>query len=67
LLDDKLCRSCMFWEVERSAFGKCRRLPPVASNELENDDEPFAGQIYNAFWPTTFEEDWCGEWKSAEG
>ena len=57
-----ICADCKFWvsEDETPCFGECRRNAPIPANEL-NSDDPFRGQSYNAFWPVTFEMDWCGE------
>jgi hypothetical protein len=47
------CKECRFWDDSVST-GKCRRFPPVAYKARA------VGSTYG-LWPTTNEDDWCGD------
>lgn len=49
------CVSCRFWErrIDGYKIGQCRKKAPNPSSQ---DNEC-------AWWPTTGEVDWCGEFK----
>lgn len=50
------CADCKFWEpVGGYIEGRCRRHAPRA------------GEVENAFWPSTAGKDWCGEFSPREG
>ena len=53
------CGTCRFWEVthEDSGQGVCRCHPPVS---LVDKNYP---EGYSTFWPTAFENEWCGEFE----
>jgi hypothetical protein len=48
------CADCRFWHRLGEENGECRRYPPAIGDKTGSR---------NAAWPTTFDDDWCGEWK----
>lgn len=56
----EVCYHCRFWlgagPREKGPKGQCRRYPPVVT------DRAPAGS-----WPTTGQNDWCGDWQRAVG
>lgn len=54
------CETCYWWDKHRikgvTGLGECRRNPPLAVREP--DINPY---IHMAIWPTTADENWCGE------
>ena len=64
------CETCLFWRRQTTELsdgesyeGECRRRSPLPYLEdhtaLNGDVVPYR----YAFWPTTAESDWCGEWQ----
>jgi hypothetical protein len=55
-----LCKDCIYWDImpqsatTKATEGRCRRHAPTPSSE---DAEKDMGTI----WPSTFDDDWCGE------
>lgn len=77
------CASCRFWkqldpdgdsadadggyEVTEFGTGLCRRLPPASRRtELESSLNSMDA-ARTAFWPVTWDEDWCGEFETRAG
>jgi hypothetical protein len=58
--DELRCSTCRFWEPPDSddCFGECRRRAPLPRLGPDNADS-----IARAEWPSTFDDDWCGEWQ----
>lgn len=58
------CATCRFY----SADGVCCAHPPVASafygGQSDADGMPII--VTGQAWPFVADDDWCGEWKSAE-
>lgn len=60
------CKDCRFWDetsqgsTTRLREGRCRRHAPqpAQSHVLEGE---------GTIWPATFEDDWCGECRPADG
>jgi len=66
------CKTCRFWIRQGAAFGECRRAQPYprlninVSMRPTDDRRQFETSVSGyhapqAEWPTTNEEDWCGE------
>jgi len=57
------CEDCIYWENSRkhpsSGTGECRCHSPVGSYERLG----LAGD-FRAYWPVTFNNEWCGEFVS---
>lgn len=55
-MEDKAwCGGCLFWKADDDKqTGLCRRMPPQIKWV---EGEPLG------FWPITFCDEWCGEWK----
>jgi len=53
------CETCRWWDREDSMVGICHRRAPLPWHDF--DDAPPA-----SWWPTTNENDWCGEWTPAD-
>ena len=58
---DASCDTCPFWKPwnrqrYKAEVGSCRRNPPVGRYEEQIVTTSFRGH-----WPTTHDEDWCGE------
>ncbi|MHC4464044.1 MAG: hypothetical protein ACYS30_21830 [Planctomycetota bacterium] len=52
------CKFCEFWKTEgfNQESGECHCNPPVASTDQDQ-----------AFWPTTQDKEWCGEFEQRRG
>lgn len=46
------CETCRFWDKFIDDRGECRR---------KSKPDPPAHS-----WPNTYDDDWCGEWRSKE-
>lgn len=60
-LDEVACARCRFWHLVE-ASGECRRRAPriaKALAPLSSDQNIECGPT--ALWPTTYNDDWCGE------
>jgi hypothetical protein len=62
---EQRCANCLYWSIrdpERTSEieGKCRRRAPLPMMIAEPEQEQL-----DAYWPTTFHDDWCGEWAPA--
>lgn len=52
------CDACRFWQEETEGeYGLCRRLSP-RWHPMDGRSESF-----DAHWPETRPEDWCGEYE----
>lgn len=56
LQPNRRCDTCLWWVKRTSVdlpgrphYGLCRRLPPIGTENSWH-------------WPTTYEQEWCGEW-----
>lgn len=55
------------YDVHDNGTGRCRRMPPTSSRSelpLGADAMAAAGAAY---WPVTWDEDWCGEFVARLG
>ena len=57
-MEKKTCLECQFWikvseEGDDQPYGECRRYAP----RIRPDKQ------YTAYWPYTYQKDWCGELK----
>lgn len=55
------CDECRFWKTNRSCKGKrgeCRVKHPSPATES------IGRSGYEAIWPTTLKDDWCGEFQA---
>ncbi len=65
----KMCSTCKYHDIEgfyrlhpgdegngMGNTGLCRRRPPQITGPWDKNE------FYFGFWPSTFEEAWCGEW-----
>jgi hypothetical protein len=52
------CGNCRFWHEEQ-----CRRRAPIHINALMPWYDTEDGADYEAIWPETAENEWCGEWE----
>ena len=58
------CDECLFWArlPKNSGNGLCRRYPPKPYSDFEEgEDNVLADRL-----PVTFDDDYCGEFKSAK-
>lgn len=59
------CEDCVFWKknivIQEDTQGTCRRNAPRA---IYSTCDPRDADEEYAYWPTTFMDDWCGEFKS---
>jgi hypothetical protein len=53
------CGACLYWDRQTATSGNCRRYPLRAGNVALEPDEADR-------WQVTFDDDYCGEFKSAE-
>jgi len=62
---ESICKNCKFWdayEPKKSKYGLCRRFPPMLTwPDPDTDDE-----IKTNIPPTTYDVDWCGEFKNCK-
>lgn len=66
----KTCCTCQFWEkfgwqdtVEHSSVGECHRNAPQTIQLCQASSLGGQNAEYDAIWPETLEDEWCGEWK----
>jgi hypothetical protein len=55
------CETCGFW-AQMKANGACRRFPPVPDIGPGGWHGAEADWAYG-IWPTTDQDDWCGEYQ----
>lgn len=66
------CVECRYWDRRGTEFGACRRAQPHPRLQIHMRAEPtYDSRQFNvqvsgyhapvAEWPTTSEQDWCGE------
>lgn len=67
------CEQCRHWHLDLdddSEIGLCRRYPPkLFTDRLPqcDIDQSMASWVeLGTFWPATFADDSCGEWKQRE-
>jgi hypothetical protein len=54
---NRICSACDYWmEEPGEGFGECRRHAPQPNPSIERT---------LPYWPTTKEDEWCGEFKPA--
>lgn len=54
---NRLCKNCMYFDLESERWGLCRKRPPVI---VPGDEET----VRETVWPyVRGEYDWCGELK----
>lgn len=57
------CSACRWWDRDAGfTEGQCRVMGPSFAGEVDNrTTQPSQG-----VWPTTFADDWCGEFAPRE-
>lgn len=54
------------YRVTMEGTGRCRRYPPsTRRHDWQPDSHDSADAAHGAFWPVTWDDDWCGEFDAA--
>ena len=59
--ENEKCHQCVFWIADDSTATNDR--PPI-KGECHRYPAPMKTDLSFFRWPVTFDDDWCGEWKS---
>lgn len=63
------CKDCVFWDIGdmfSDTSHQCRRYPPVMAFCQIEAKENIEGNGGEGVWPSTDENDWCGEFKHTD-
>lgn len=60
---EEFCHGCRYWQLIGDEFldGECRRHAPRLSGMAAPHGDAIHQDPKWAMWPTTFRDDWCGE------
>jgi hypothetical protein len=61
-MSGQVCQNCVFWvqDPNQEKFGACRRSAPRPYvTDVSGGNDPRR----DAWWPVTYDTDWCGEWQ----
>ena len=62
MADRNTCKTCRFLDQHGALMGRCRRYPPQVNVVTNlNHETDWSNDL-----PYVANDDWCGEWKSAE-
>lgn len=75
--ENHVCENCVFWKEPKpneEPSGACRKSTPViaATNVFHyqmlrpaKEEDPFEEFLNQGYWPSTWPDDWCGEFQAA--